>query len=201
MIRTITQMGNPILRDQAASVTDFSETALRGLIDDMLETAAATGGVGIAAPQVGESLRLAIVASQPSERYPHAPSIAPIILINPVVEWKSEEMEEGWEGCLSIPGIRGIVPRSARIRVRYAAFPGTGDPAGRPHGEIIEEFEGFIARVVQHEMDHLVGTLFVDRVERRDGERLEDLVTEQEYRRIVAEAAQENKRCAVSDEQ
>jgi peptide deformylase len=172
VIRTLTQMGNPVLRKRAASVTDFSETSLRGFIDDMFETSAATGGVGIAAPQVGESLRLAIVASNPSERYPHAPAIGPIILINPVIEWKSEETEKGWEGCLSIPGIRGIVPRYCKIRVRYAAL-GTGL-------DIVAEFEDFVARVVQHEMDHLDGMLFIDRVETTL-----DLATEQEYRRIA----------------
>jgi peptide deformylase len=177
MIRTITQLGNPILRQIAAPVIDFSETALKGLIDDLFETLAATGGVGIAAPQIGESVRVAIVASEPNERYPHAPSIGPIILINPVVEWQSEEREKGWEGCLSVPGIRGIVPRPVKIRVRFTEYK-TGKT-------ILAEAEGFTARVILHETDHLDGTVFVDRIEST-----RDLATEQEYRRIVTGTAE-----------
>ena len=172
MIRTITQMGNPVLRKHAAPVADFSETAIQGLVEDLVETAAATGGVGIAAPQIGESIRLAIVVSEPNERYPHAPEIGPIVLINPVVEWKSEETERDWEGCLSIPGIRGIVARHTKIRVRYATVPSGA--------EVVEEFEDFVARVVQHEMDHLDGMLYIDRVATTL-----DLATDEEYRRIV----------------
>jgi peptide deformylase len=175
MIRTILQMGNPLLRRTADPVTDFTESALQGLIDDLRETASSSGGVGIAAPQIGESVRIALIASQPSERYPQAPLIGPILLVNPVFEWKSEEMEKGWEGCLSIPGIRGIVPRHTKIRVRHNAFPGGA--------ELTSEFEHFIARVVQHEMDHLNGTLYIDRVETPL-----DLATEQEYFRLITES-------------
>jgi peptide deformylase len=126
----------------------------------------------VAAPQVFEPLALFIVASRPNPRYPHAPAMTPTAMINPEIVWASNETETGWEGCLSIPGLRGLVPRHQRIGVRYLTRA----------GEVREEeYEGFIARVFQHEFDHIWGLVFVDRV--KDSR---DLVTEKEYLRIVS---------------
>ncbi len=177
MIKPILQLGNPILRRKAAPIADVSDTRLPKLLEDMLDTLKESGGVGIAAPQIGESVRLVIIASQSNDRYPDAPPMTPKPLANPIIEWAGPETEKDWEGCLSIPGLRGIVPRKVLIRVRYLTLP---------HGEeVVEEFEGFIARIVQHEVDHLDGKLFIDRVRST-----RELATEQEYTRIVTEEEQ-----------
>jgi len=140
------------------------------LIDDMLVTVADADGVGIAAPQVFAPLSLFLVASRPNRRYPHAPLMNPVVIINPEILWRSDEMEKGWEGCLSIPGLRGFVPRHRRIGVRYLTRK----------GEVREEEYGdFLARVFQHEFDHIQGTVFVDRVEST-----QELMTEKEYLKI-----------------
>jgi peptide deformylase len=130
------------------------------------------GGVGIAATQVYEPLRLFIVASRPNSRYPQAPAMEPVAMLNPELLWKSDETEKAWEGCLSVPGIRGQVPRSIRIGVRYLTR----------RGEIREEeLGGFIARVFLHEYDHISGLVFLDRVEDA-----RELISEREYLRIVS---------------
>ena len=174
MIKPILQLGNPLLRRKALTITDPSDPDLGPLLDDMLATLHESRGVGIAAPQIGVSLRLVIIASESNDRYPEAPTMVAVPLLNPRIEWASPETEKDWEGCLSIPGLRGIVPRNTHIRVRYLNFPG-GE-------EVVEEFEGFVARIVQHEVDHLDGTLFIDRVGST-----RELATEREYTRIVTE--------------
>ena len=172
ILRQIAQLGQPVLRGLARPVADPREPALQALIDDMLATVADADGVGIAAPQVYEPLTLFIVASRPNPRYPHAPAMAPTAMINPELVWGSDEKEKGWEGCLSIPGLRGLVPRHRRIGIRYLTRA----------GELREEeCDGFIARIFQHEFDHIRGLVFVDRVEET-----RELVSEKEYRRIVA---------------
>lgn len=171
----IAQLGNPILRIQASNVEKADESTLQSLIDDMLATMEDAGGVGIAAPQVYESVRIIIVSSWPSVRYPNAPRMAPAPMLNPEIIWADEEVEKGWEGCLSIPGIRGLVPRSRRIKVKYMTREGKTDE---------REFVDFVARVFQHELDHLNGTVFTDRLESPL-----DMVTEKEYMRIVSERA------------
>jgi len=148
-------MGDPRLLQPAAPVTAFATPELDALIEDMFDTMAAHGGVGLAAPQIGVGLQVVIFGFEHSERYPDAPPVPRTILLNPVITPLSEESEEGWEGCLSVPGLRGMVPRATRIR--YTGFT----PAGEP----IERFaEGFHARVVQHECDHLAGVLYPMRV-------------------------------------
>jgi len=154
-VREILKMGDPRLLRVAQPVREFGTSELRALIDDMFDTMAAARGVGLAAPQIGEDLQLVIFGVDHSERYPDAPTVPMTVLLNPVVTPLSDEMEEGWEGCLSVPGLRGVVPRCTRIR--YAGF----DPDGRA---IDREAEGFHARVVQHECDHLIGRLYPTRM-------------------------------------
>jgi len=155
MIHPILKMGDPRLLRVAKPVERFGTNELRTLIADMFETMEAAGGVGLAAPQIGVDLQLAIFGFDKSDRYPDAPPVPRTILLNPVITPLSEEKEEGWEGCLSVPGMRGVVERYSRIR--YAGF----DPAGAPIERVAE---GFHARVVQHECDHLIGVLYPMRI-------------------------------------
>lgn len=150
-IRTLLRMGDPRLLQVAQPVADLADPALRELIRDMLDTMEAAGGVGLAAPQIGVGLQVVIFGFERSDRYPDAAPVPRTILINPVIEPLSDEEELGWEGCLSVPGLRGEVPRLRRIRYRGV------DPDGNA---IDRTAEGFHARVVQHECDHLVGRLF-----------------------------------------
>jgi peptide deformylase len=154
-VREILKMGDPRLLRVAQPVREFGTPELHVLIADMFDTMAAARGVGLAAPQIGEDLQLVIFGIDRSERYPDAPSVPTTILLNPVITPLSDEMEEGWEGCLSVPGLRGVVPRYTRIR-----YTGV-DPEGQP---IDREADGFHARVVQHECDHLVGRLYPTRM-------------------------------------
>ena len=155
-IREILKMGDPRLLRVAQPVTAFGTPALHALIADMFETMAAVQGAGLAAPQIGIDEQLVIFGSgEPIPRYPDAPVVPRTVLINPVITPLDDEMEEGWEGCLSVPGLRGVVPRHQRIR--YTGF----DPEGNP---IDRTVDGFHARVVQHECDHLIGVLYPMRV-------------------------------------
>jgi len=154
-IRPILKMGEPLLRIQAAPVGEFDTPELHALLADMFDTMHASGGIGIAAPQIGISLQVVVFGVDASERYPEAPAVPRTILINPVLTPLSDEMEEGWEGCLSVPGLRGSVPRYTRLR--YQGF----DEKGQPVDCIAE---GFHARVVQHECDHLAGILYPQRI-------------------------------------
>jgi peptide deformylase len=171
ILRQVAQLGHPVLRQATRQIAEPNDPAVQALIDDMLATVAEVNGVGIAAPQVYEPFRIFIVASRPNPRYPHAPEIEPTAIINPEILWSSDEIEKDWEGCLSIPGIRGFVPRSTGIRVRYLTRAGLDRE---------QEFTGFIARVFQHEYDHLNGTVFLDRLEST-----RDIITEKEYIRIM----------------
>lgn len=155
MIYPILRMGDPRLLRVAEPITEFGTPELERLIVDMQETMDAADGVGLAAPQIGVNLRLVIFGFEQSERYPDASAVPYTVLINPVLTALSNEQEEGWEGCLSVPGLRGIVPRWTRLR--YSGF----DPKGQ---RIEREVEGFHARVVQHECDHLDGVLYPMRV-------------------------------------
>lgn len=149
-------MGDPRLLRVAQPVREFGTPQLRALVVDMQDTMAAANGAGLAAPQIGVDLQLVIFGTDaPNARYPDAPVVPRTVLLNPVITPLSDEEEEGWEGCLSVPGLRGVVPRWRRIR--YSGF----DEQGRP---IEREAEGFHARVVQHECDHLVGKLYPMRV-------------------------------------
>ncbi len=155
MIYPILKMGDPRLLQVAKPVERFATAELQTLIDDMFETMHAAGGVGLAAPQIGVDLQLVIFGFENSERYPDAPPVPRTILLNPVITPLSDTKEEGWEGCLSVPGMRGAVDRFALIR--YAGV----DPEGAPIERIAE---GFHARVVQHECDHLIGRLYPSRI-------------------------------------
>jgi len=154
-IRDILKMGDPRLLRIAAPVTEFDTPDLLALIEDMFDTMRAANGAGLAAPQIGEDLQLVIFGFERNERYPEAPPVPQTVLINPVIEALDDERVDSWEGCLSVPGLRGVVPRFARIR--YRGF----DPQGRA---IEREADGFHARVVQHECDHLIGRLYPTRM-------------------------------------
>ena len=154
-IREILKMGDPRLLRVAKPVREFDTPELRTLIVDMFETMAAANGAGLAAPQIGVDLALVIFGFKQNPRYPDAQAVPETVLLNPQITPLSDEEEEGWEGCLSVPGLRGVVPRFARIR--YSGL----DPQGRP---VAREAEGFHARVVQHECDHLIGKLYPMRI-------------------------------------
>ena len=155
-VREILTMGDPRLLRVAQPVRAFDTPELHALIADMAETMADAHGAGLAAPQIGVDLQLVIFGTDaPNPRYPDAPLVPRTVLLNPVVTPLGDAEEEGWEGCLSVPGLRGVVPRWTKIR--YTGFDPYGDPIDRT-------VDGFHARVVQHECDHLVGTLYPMRV-------------------------------------
>jgi peptide deformylase len=148
-------MGHPLLRQVAAPVEVFDVAQMQALLADMEDTMRALSGAGIAAPQIGESVRVVIFEMRENPRYPHVAPIPFTVLINPVLEPLDQEMEDGWEGCLSVPGLRGVVPRYRRLH--YSGLDAQGQPFERT-------VEGFHARVVQHEVDHLDGILFPQRI-------------------------------------
>ena len=154
-VREILKMGDPRLLRVAQSVLEFGSAELQTLVADMQDTMVAANGAGLAAPQIGVDLRLVIFGFQRNERYPEAPPLAMTVLLNPQITPLSDEEVDGWEGCLSVPGLRGRVPRWARIR--YTGFDLQGQPIER-------EADGFHARVVQHECDHLIGRLYPTRM-------------------------------------
>jgi peptide deformylase len=150
-VRDILRMGDPCLLVPAAPVDAFDTPQLHALISDMFDTMASAGGVGLAAPQIGVGLQVVIFGLERSARYPTAESVPQTILINPVITPLSDQEVAGWEGCLSVPGLRGEVVRPSHIR--YQGFD--------PKGNVIDrEVSGFHARVVQHECDHLTGILY-----------------------------------------
>ena len=151
----ILKMGDPRLLRVAQPVREFDTPELHALIVDLFDTMEAANGAGLAAPQVGIDLQLVIFGFSRNERYPEAPPVPRTVLISPVITPLGDEEQEGWEGCLSVPGLRGMVPRWARI-----CYHGV-DPTGAP---IEREAEGFHARVVQHECDHLIGRLYPTRM-------------------------------------
>jgi len=154
-VREILKMGDPRLLRIAQPVTEFDTPGLHTLIGDMFDTMAHANGAGLAAPQIGVDLQLVIFGFDRNERYPDAPAVPKTVLINPAITPLGDAEVDGWEGCLSVPGLRGVVPRWERIR--YQGF----DPQGRT---IEREAEGFHARVVQHECDHLIGRLYPTRM-------------------------------------
>jgi len=156
MIHPILRMGDPRLLRVASPVDEFDTPELHQLVADMLETMAAAQGAGLAAPQIGVDARLVIFGFGASRRYPDAPEVPETVLINPIITPFGREKEEAWEGCLSVPGMRGVVARYSRLH--YSGY----DQYGRPFER---EAEGFHARVVQHECDHLDGVLYPMRIE------------------------------------
>jgi len=155
MIREILKMGDARLLEKARPIEAFGTPELHALIADMQDTMRAANGAGLAAPQIGVGLRVVIFGMEANPRYPDAEAVPYTVLINPVLTPLSDELEEAWEGCLSVPGLRGVVPRWTRLR--YAGF----DPAGQL---ITREVSDFHARVVQHECDHLDGILYPMRI-------------------------------------
>ena len=154
--REILKMGDPRLLRIAPAVTQFDTDALHLLVSDMFDTMRSVDGAGLAAPQIGVDLQLVIFGTdQINPRYPDAPMVPRTVLLNPIITALGPEEESDWEGCLSVPGLRGMVPRFAQIR--YTGFDQYGDPIDRT-------VSGFHARVVQHECDHLIGKLYPMRV-------------------------------------
>jgi len=154
-IREVIRMGDARLLDRAREVKAFGTPELHALITDLEDTMTAMEGAGIAAPQIAVGLRVVIFGGFSSARYPDADEIPYTVLVNPVLEPVSEAQEDGWEGCLSVPGMRGLVPRF--VRLRYRGFDADGRPIDRT-------VSGFHARVVQHECDHLDGILYPMRI-------------------------------------
>jgi peptide deformylase len=155
MIREILRMGDPRLLDRSREVERFGTRELAELLADMRDTMRDADGAGLAAPQIGVPLRVVIFGVEANPRYPDADPVPYTELVNPVLTPLGDEEEDGWEGCLSVPGFRGVVPRFTRLR--YEGF----DPEGNP---IRREVDGFHARVVQHETDHLDGILYPQRI-------------------------------------
>jgi peptide deformylase len=167
---SIIKLDNPTLRQPSSLVANLQDESIQQLIDDLIATTINANGVGIAAPQVAASCRLFIVASRPNQRYPNAPNMEPTAMINPKIINHSQEIVKDWEGCLSVPGVRGLVPRYKSVNVEYT---------DRDGNLINQELTDFIARIFQHEYDHLDGILFIDRVETN-----QDLISEEEYQKL-----------------
>lgn len=167
----VAQLGHPILRTKAIPVKNIQEPKIQTLIDNLFATVIDVSGVGIAAPQVYESVRIFIVASHPNLRYPNAPYMKPTPMINPKIISHTNVVVKDWEGCLSIPGIRGLIPRYTKVTITYF------DRKGVKHKKV---FRDFIARIIQHETDHLDGILFLDRVEST-----KELISDKEYQKLI----------------
>jgi peptide deformylase len=155
MIRDVLKMGDPRLLEKSRAVEAFGTPDLRELVADMRDTMAHLNGAGLAAPQIGVLLRVVIFGVKRNPRYPDAEDVPDTVLINPVISPIGDEIEEAWEGCLSVPGMRGVVPRFRRLR--YQGFDESGNTIDR-------SVEAFHARVVQHECDHLDGILYPMRI-------------------------------------
>jgi peptide deformylase len=171
MMREIAQLGAKVLRQKAEVVANVHDAEIRQIIEAMQSTLASTSGVGIAAPQVSESKQIIIVASRPTPRYPSAPLMEPTVMINPCFQALSETQEKDWEGCLSIPGIRALVPRYREIMIHYTDQQGN---------LVKSKLSGFVARIFQHEADHLIGKTYLDRVENNT-----DIFSESEYLKLM----------------
>ena len=154
-IRNVLKMGDPVLLQRASPVLQFDTPELHALLADMRETMAALNGAGLAAPQIGVSQQVVIFGVGRNPRYPQAEEVPYTVLINPILEPMGEATEEGWEGCLSVPGMRGLVPRYQQLRYRGL------DQFGQPLDRTVSDFH---ARVVQHEVDHLLGILYPMRI-------------------------------------
>jgi peptide deformylase len=154
-VKAVLRMGDPRLLEVSRSVERFDTAELRELLIDMQDTMHALNGAGLAAPQIGVPLRVVIFGMQSNPRYPDAEPVPFTVLVNPVLETLGDDLEEGWEGCLSVPGMRGLVPRYKRLR--YRGFDASGNAIDRT-------VDDFHARVVQHECDHLDGVLYPMRV-------------------------------------
>lgn len=168
----IIQLGNPILRERARRVDDFGSAEFQQLITTLQNMMIEANGVGIAAPQIGASWQIIIIASRPTTRYPKAPDMQPVVMINPRFDVLDATLHKDWEGCLSVPGVRALVPRYRAIKVEYQ------DSLGK---SLELELQDFPARVFQHEFDHLQGLVYLDRVESN-----RDIVAESEFFKLIA---------------
>lgn len=167
----IAQLGASVLRQPAKNVDDVNAPEIVKMIDAMLYTLSKGKGVGLAAPQVFFSFCIVIIASKPSNRYPRAPKMEPIVMINPAFETLSNTLYKDWEGCLSIPGIRALVPRYTKIKISYT---------DRQDNQQKLVADDFIARIFQHEYDHLNGLVYIDRVEDNS-----DIISESEFHKLM----------------
>jgi len=167
----IAKLGEPVLRKKAKKVKDINSKEIQDLIAKMIHCVKRSKGVGLAAPQIFESYQILVISSHPNERYPNAPLMENEVLINPKIIKKSKKKEKGYEGCLSIPNIRALVPRHKKIEVQYT----TVDNKTK---QVV--FEDFIARIFQHEYDHLKGKVYIDRVENNM-----DIISEEIYFRDI----------------
>lgn len=163
----IAKLGERVLRQKAKKVKNVFDEDIQKLIQSMLACVKSSEGVGLAAPQIFKSLQIIIISSHKNSRYPNAPLKKPTVMINPKIIKNSKLKEIGWEGCLSIPGIRAKVPRYKKITIKYKTIN---------NEKKIEELEGFIARVFQHEYDHLKGLVFLDQIKST-----KDIITEEVY--------------------
>lgn len=168
----IAQLGADVLRLQARRVDDFASDEFHRLLETLQTVMQESNGVGIAAPQIGESWQIVVVASRPTARYPLAPEMAPLVMVNPRLHVLNDSLHKDWEGCLSVPGIRALVPRYRAVQVSYQD----------QHGQACQiSLEDFPARVFQHEFDHLQGMVYLDRVESN-----RDIVAESEFFKKIA---------------
>lgn len=181
-VKTVLRMGDPLLYRRAEAVAAFDTPELERLIADMFDTMAAYNGAGLAAPQIGVSQRVVIFGVQSNPRYPDAEAVPTTILINPTLHPVGAQMEEGWEGCLSVPGMRGLVSRHAQMR--YTGYDQHGNPIDRT-------VSGFHARVVQHECDHLDGILYPMRLKDMRLLGYEDVLFPELAKRAEAAATEE----------
>ena len=167
----IAQLGDSVLRLQAKRIENLTSETTVTIIEEMLDILFESNGVGLAAPQISESVCIVVIASRPSQRYPNAPEMEPVVMLNPCFEVLSQAMKKDWEGCLSIPGIRALVPRFEKIKITYL------DRQGKQQELIADDF---IARIFQHEYDHLEGLVYLDRVENN-----RDIISESEFQKLM----------------
>ncbi|WP_419773997.1 peptide deformylase [Halarcobacter sp.] len=167
----IAKLGEKVLRQKAKEVENINSKEILTIIKKMLDCVKLSRGVGLAAPQIFESYQILIISSHPNDRYPNAPLMEDEILINPKIINKSETIEKDWEGCLSIPGIRALVPRHKTIEVEYTTLD---------NKKVQVVFEDFVARIFQHEYDHLLGKVYIDRVETP-----KDIISEEVYFKTI----------------
>lgn len=170
-ILPVIQLGHAVLRQSAAAIDSVHDPAITTLIENLMATLQQSNGVGIAAPQVAVSKRLFIVASRPNPRYPNAPEMEPTPMINPRLLSHSDEVVKDWEGCLSVPGSRGLIPRYRSIEVEFLNANGQLQK---------QELTNFVARIFQHELDHLDGLVFLDRLDS-----VQEIITDQEYLKLI----------------
>lgn len=168
----VAEVGNPVIRKKSVKIENINAPEIQSLIDNLISTVNDVDGVGISAVQVYNPVRLFILASHPNSRYPKAPKMKPTAIINPEIISSSKKIEKDWEGCLSVPGVRGLVPRFKSIKVKYLTR----------NGKVMKKsFSGFIARIFQHEFDHLNGTIFLERMDN-----FKEIMSEKEYQKMIS---------------